>query len=88
MPQQPVALRRCASCERWDGPRAPGDDPDCVRIDSETDSGTCVGGPWDGNQRRARSACGRWQRWHLLSETNERNESSESGGSESGSGHG
>ncbi|HEX5803744.1 MAG TPA: hypothetical protein VFY24_12020 [Azospira sp.] len=69
MPQQSAALRRCATCERWAGPRAPGDAPDCVAIGSETDSGNCVGGPWDGNPRRARSACGRWLRWRMLSES-------------------
>lgn len=35
-------------------------------IVAETDSGLCVGGGWDGDQRRARAACGHWRRWTAL----------------------
>lgn len=66
MPLQAVALRRCASCERWSGPRSVAAEPGCVAIAAETDAGICVGGPWDGQPRRARSACGRWQRWPAI----------------------
>lgn len=66
MPQQAVELRRCAACERWDGPRTIGDSPASVYISCENISGRCIGGPWDGNERRARSACGRWIPWHQL----------------------
>lgn len=71
MPLQSAALCRCATCERWDGPRTVGGDAGSVRIGSETDGGICVGGPWDGTPRRARSACGRWLRWHKLGESGE-----------------
>ncbi len=66
---QPVALRRCASCERWQGPRQATDDGQAVRIPGEDSSGLCAGGPWDGSERRARAACGRWLRWHALPPT-------------------
>ncbi|MBI2309241.1 MAG: hypothetical protein HYU78_18270 [Rhodocyclales bacterium] len=68
MAVQAVAKRRCASCERWSGPRAPAEDGGHVRIESETSTGLCVGGPWDGSERRARSACGQWRRWQILPE--------------------
>ncbi|MBK8522835.1 MAG: hypothetical protein IPL58_01075 [Betaproteobacteria bacterium] len=63
---QPVDRKRCASCHRWSGPRAPGDLPGTVAIESETIAGLCVGGPWDGQERRARSACGHWVVWLAL----------------------
>ena len=63
---QPVDRRRCASCERWQGERRPDDTPDSVLIEAETATGLCCGGPWDGSERRARSACGRWLRWSVL----------------------
>jgi hypothetical protein len=66
MPLQPASLRRCASCERWAGPRSVAGEPGCVAIAAETDAGDCVGGPWDGQPRRARSACGRWLRWRKI----------------------
>jgi hypothetical protein len=37
-----------------------------VRIVSETDIGLCDGGPWNGSERRARSACGHWDCWPAL----------------------
>ncbi|MFC5301399.1 hypothetical protein [Azospira restricta] len=66
MPEQAVDRRRCASCERWSGARSAGGDGASVLIASETATGTCVGGPWDGSERRARSACGQWLRWQAL----------------------
>ncbi|HEX6736200.1 MAG TPA: hypothetical protein VF096_15435 [Azonexus sp.] len=66
MLNQPVARKRCASCERWQGPRQPGPTPDSVAIAAETDSGLCVGGGWDGDLRRARCACGHWRLWPAL----------------------
>jgi len=64
---QAVERRRCASCERWSGPRQPGEQVGTVLIASETTEGLCQGGPWDGSERRARSACGHWQCWSALS---------------------
>lgn len=63
---QDVARKRCASCQRWSGVRQPGPTPDVVMIEAETSVGICQGGPWDGSERRARSACGHWQCWPLL----------------------
>jgi hypothetical protein len=66
MPIQPVSLKRCASCERWSGSRQIGVQPETVQIEDERALGLCQGGPWDGSERRARSACGRWTRWLAL----------------------
>jgi hypothetical protein len=66
---QPVARQRCASCERWSGERRPGETPDSVLIEAETATGMCRGGPWDGSERRARSACGHWRLWPQLAGT-------------------
>ncbi len=63
MPKQAAALRRCGSCERWSGERSVADVPGFVRVTSETADGLCIGGPWDGEARKARSACGRWSCW-------------------------
>jgi len=63
---QAIARKRCASCQRWQGPRQPGSEPDTVAIASETVTGLCQGGGWDGDERRARSACGHWQIWAVL----------------------
>lgn len=60
---QPLAARRCGTCARWGGPRAPAPEAAAVRLAAETVSGPCLGGPWDGSERRARAACGRWQAW-------------------------
>jgi hypothetical protein len=45
--------------------------PDAVLIESETSTGICQGGPWDGSERRARSACGHWQCWDALNSQDE-----------------
>jgi len=37
-----------------------------VEIDSELSIGLCVDGPWHGNERRARSACGQWTIWLVI----------------------
>jgi len=66
MAEQAVALHRCASCNRWSGARRIGATPQSVDIASELAIGLCVGGPWDGSERRARSACGRWIVWLAL----------------------
>jgi hypothetical protein len=63
---QAVDRKRCASCERWQGPRQAGELPDTVGIVSEMDTGLCIGGGWDGSERRARSACGHWRIWPAL----------------------
>jgi hypothetical protein len=63
---QAVERKRCASCERWRGPRQPGDTPETVAVTTDTVTGLCVGGGWDGSERRARSACGHWQIWLAL----------------------
>ncbi len=62
---QPAALRRCASCERWGGERR-ACPPEYVEITAETSCGPCQGGPWNGSERRARSACGHWTAWSAL----------------------
>ena len=64
-----VDRKRCASCERWRGERQPGPTPESVAVASETVTGLCVGGGWDGSERRARSACGHWQVWLALKAT-------------------
>lgn len=66
MPAQSVTLHRCASCQRWSGARQVGAAPQTVEIDNELSTGRCIGGPWDGDQRRARSACGQWIVWPAL----------------------
>ncbi|MCG2577367.1 hypothetical protein LZ012_10210 [Dechloromonas sp. XY25] len=66
---QAVARKRCASCQIWSGLRQPGSTPDVVLIEVESSTGICQGGPWDGSERRARSACGHWQCWSVLSPT-------------------
>jgi len=66
MIEQAVALKRCASCERWSGTRTPGPGSDTVSIAGVQETGLCVGGPWDGQTRRARSACGHWTVWTML----------------------
>lgn len=63
---QPVALKRCASCQRWGGSRQVGGEPETVEIQHEGVVGPCQGGPWDGTERRIRNACGRWTRWLVL----------------------
>jgi hypothetical protein len=63
---QAVDRKRCASCARWAGPRQPGPTPEQVAIESETVTGLCIGGGWDGDERRARSACGHWCLWPAL----------------------
>ena len=69
MIDQPVARQRCASCERWSGQRQSGSQPGHVAVASETTIGLCQGGPWDGTERRARSACGHWHLWPQLAES-------------------
>ena len=72
MLSQPVARQRCASCQRWSGFRQAGENGLEVLIVAETDTGLCRGGPWDNSERRARSACGHWQRWEILPAPTER----------------
>lgn len=69
MPDQAVALKRCASCDRWGGERALGNNDGIVTIADDKATGPCIGGPWDGQTRRARSACGHWIIWHRLAAT-------------------
>jgi hypothetical protein len=70
MPLQPVALKRCASCQRWQGERSPEIAMASVDIAGELATGRCQGGPWDGQERRARSACGHWTIWLTLQPNN------------------
>jgi hypothetical protein len=44
----------------------PGHEAGSVMVDSETTPGICRGGPWDGSERRARSACGHWLIWPAI----------------------
>lgn len=64
---QPVAHRRCASCARWAGERLADTENGHVIIDNDALPGACVGGPWNGAERPARSACGRWIVWPPVS---------------------
>ncbi len=66
MIHQQVNRKRCASCQRWTGPRLPGPNPETVLVESEIVTGQCEGGGWHGSERRARSACGHWLRWEEL----------------------
>jgi hypothetical protein len=66
---QLVSRRRCASCNRWSGARQIGAAPETVEIESELTTGLCLSGPWDGSERRARSACGQWIVWPALQKT-------------------
>jgi hypothetical protein len=63
---QTVDQKRCATCERWRGERQPVGQPGTVAISGETIAGLCIGGGWDGSERRARSTCGHWQVWVAL----------------------
>jgi len=63
---QAIDRKRCASCKNWRGPRQTGEMPDSVGIETETVTGLCDGGGWDGSERRARSACGHWRIWPEL----------------------
>ena len=63
---QPVALHRCGSCNRWAGPRRIGSTPGTVEFEGENPEGECVEGPWHGNVRRHKNACGRWIQWLAL----------------------
>jgi len=65
---QAASLKRCASCERWQGPRRAIPGADAVDIEAIGSTGICDGGPWNGELRRARSACGHWLRWNKLDE--------------------
>jgi hypothetical protein len=69
MPEQAIALKRCASCDRWRGEREPGANAESVLIADDKATGLCAGGPWDGQTRRVRSACGHWIVWHRLAGT-------------------
>ena len=69
MLSQATERKRCGSCERWSGARQAGEQPGTVLIESETAVGLCQGGPWDGSERRARSACGHWRCWPAVSQS-------------------
>lgn len=66
---QSAALKRCATCQRWAGLRSPGAEAGTVELQSESETGLCTGGPWDGAERRVRSACGHWVIWPALANT-------------------
>ena len=66
---QSAALKRCATCQRWAGLRSPGAEAGTVELQSESETGLCTGGPWDGTERRVRSACGHWVIWPALANT-------------------
>jgi hypothetical protein len=63
---QAVNRKRCASCACWQGRRQTGSTAENVLIEAETITGNCLGGGWDGSERRARSACGHWKIWPVL----------------------
>ncbi|MCA0185317.1 MAG: hypothetical protein LCH90_04840 [Proteobacteria bacterium] len=67
MASQSVDRRRCLSCNRWGGARAPGAEPGTVEYDEDNDRGPCQEGPWHGSSRRGpRNACGQWLMWVAL----------------------
>jgi hypothetical protein len=63
---QTVGQKRCATCERWRGERQMAEQPGIVAVAGETVTGLCIGGGWDGSERRARSTCGHWHVWVAL----------------------
>ena len=71
MLSHPVARKRCASCDRWQGIRMPDTTPENVLIRDEVDTGLCDGGGWAGSERRARCACGHWRQWREIATTAE-----------------
>ena len=67
MARQSSEQRRCASCARWQGWRRPVvGEVGMLEFDPDNDRGLCQGGPWDGDSRSVRNACGRWQEWDVL----------------------
>ena len=56
-------LRRCPTCQRWDGARRLSADGCGVELDSENNRGKCTEGPWHGSLRGPRNACGQWLQW-------------------------
>lgn len=64
MAEQSSSLRRCATCQRWQGWRRPLGDS--IEYDPDNDRGLCREGPWDGDSRSVRNACGRWTLWEKL----------------------
>ncbi|NTV12118.1 MAG: hypothetical protein HGA47_15305 [Zoogloea sp.] len=63
---QSAELRKCTTCNRWGGSRKPGPEPGTVELDPANDRGPCQEGPWHGNLRGPRNACGQWIRWIAL----------------------
>lgn len=67
MLQQSAALRRCATCQRWQGwRRTVAEAADRIEYDPVQDRGLCQDGPWHGDLRSVRNACGRWVLWERL----------------------
>lgn len=56
-------IRRCCTCQRWDGPRHVGMVVGTVCFEHDEVRGQCVDGPWHGSSRNLRNACGRWFQW-------------------------
>lgn len=71
MAEQSSSLRRCATCQRWQGWRRPlAEQGDSIEYDPDNDRGICREGPWDGDSRSVRNACGRWTQWEMLTQVN------------------
>lgn len=66
MAVQSIERRRCLTCNRWGGVRSPGAEPDTIEYDENNDRGPCQEGPWHGNSRGPRNACGQWVKWIAL----------------------
>ncbi|AWI74999.1 hypothetical protein CEW83_06975 [Parazoarcus communis] len=56
-------LRRCPTCQRWDGTRQLAADGSTVELDPANNRGKCTEGPWHGSLRGPRNACGQWLQW-------------------------
>ena len=63
---QSAQLRRCASCQRWQGIRAPGGRAGTVLLLRPEKAGVCIDGPWHRTRRRIDAACGHWLKWQAL----------------------
>lgn len=65
MPSQPIDLRKCLSCQRWQGWRKFEPVTQHVEYDEARPEGECKEGPWHGSLRTVKNACGRWLQWQI-----------------------
>lgn len=60
---QPAETGRCPTCKRWGGVRIRAEDGTTLLPDPQRLNGPCLEGPWHGNLRGPRNACGQWIDW-------------------------